>query len=423
MTERPDRGRVAGLDGLRGLAALYVLLFHCWLLAFRHFPRNTGPAYLTWAMYGRLSVVFFLALSGFSLALSPAVNQWRLGGAARFLRRRAWRILPAYWAALAFSLAVALFIVPATHKGPPTDRSLVVFGLLLQDFVKARTPNGALWSVAVEAELYLLFPVFLLIRRRLGALVLLAVVTVPVLLLGLAAPHSTPDEGYTGLTPHLAPVFVAGLVAAGVVTARARLRAVPWLWLALAACAPVLLLIYAKGSYWTGHHYFWIDLAITPGLTMLIVAVATRPAAALTRLLSSRPLESLGKISYSLYLIHLPILTVLAKKVAPHVVERGPHTYAFLVVVGMPLSLLVAWLFATVFEIPFQRHRCWRALLTAAHRTLAAIPGAPAALRRGLRVRASGRHGRKSHQLPRRTTGRSRGRNGRRPASAERLWR
>jgi peptidoglycan/LPS O-acetylase OafA/YrhL len=376
---------VAGLDGLRGLAAMYVLLFHSWLLAFRHFPRNTGPAYLTWAMYGRLSVVFFLALSGFSLALSPAMNRWQLGGAVRFLRRRAWRILPAYWAALAFSVVVALLIVPATHKGPPTHRSLAVFGLLLQDFVKARTPNGALWSVAVEVELYLLFPVFLLIRRRLGALVLLAVVSVPVLLAGLAAPHSTPPEGDTGLTWHLIPVFVAGLVAAGVVTASARLRAVPWLWPALAACAPVLLVIYAKGSYWTGHHYFWIDLAITPGLTMLIVAVATRPTGALTRLLSSRPLDGLGKISYSLYLIHLPILTVLAKKVAPHVVARGPHTYAFVVVAGVPLSLLAAWFFAAAFEIPFQRHRSWRALLTAAHRAAPAVPDAPAALRRMLR--------------------------------------
>jgi peptidoglycan/LPS O-acetylase OafA/YrhL len=382
VTEQSDRGRVVGLDGLRGLAALYVLLFHSWLLAFRHFPRNTGPAYLTWAMYGRLSVVFFLVLSGFSLALFPAANQWRLGGTARFLRRRAWRILPAYWAALAISLVVAVFIAAATHKGPPNHRSLAVFGLLLQDFVKARTPNGALWSVAVEAELYLLFPLFLLIRRRLGALMLLAVVTVPVLLLSLTAPHGTPPEGDTGLTPHLAPVFVAGLVAAGVVTASARFRALPWLWLALAACAPVLLLIYAKGSYWTGHHYFWIDLAITPGLTMLIVAVATRPAGALTRLLSSRPLARLGKISYSLYLIHLPILTVLAKKVAPHHVERGPHTYAFLVVVGVPLSLLAAWLFAAVFEIPFQRHRSWRDLAAAARRTLTAVPGRTALARR-----------------------------------------
>jgi peptidoglycan/LPS O-acetylase OafA/YrhL len=374
VTERPERGRLAGLDGLRGLAALYVLLFHSWLLAFRHFPRNTGPAYLTWAMYGRLSVVFFLALSGFSLALSPAMNRWQLGGAVRFLRRRAWRILPAYWAALAFSLVVAVFLVPATHKGPPTHRSLAVFGLLLQDFVKARTPNGALWSVAVEVELYLLFPLFLLIRRRLGAIVLLAAVTVPVLLIGLAAPRFTPPEGDTGLTPHLAPVFVAGLVAAGVVTASARVRGAPWQWLGLAACVPVLLVIHAKGSYWTGHHYFWVDLAITPGLTMLIVGVATRPAGALTRLLSSRPLDGLGKISYSLYLIHLPILTVLAKKVAPHFVARGPHTYAFVVLLGVPLSLLAARIFAAVFEIRFQRHRSWRALATRFSARAGAVP-------------------------------------------------
>jgi peptidoglycan/LPS O-acetylase OafA/YrhL len=364
---------------LRGLAALYVLLFHAWLLSFQFFPRNTGPAYLTWAMYGRLSVVFFLALSGFSLALSPAMNQWRLGGTARFLRRRAWRILPAYWAALAFSLVVAVFVVKATHTGPPNHRSAAVFGLLLQDFIRARTPNGALWSVAVEVELYLLFPVFLLIRRRLGAVALLAVVTVPVLLLAVAAPRLTPHEGDTGLTSHLAPVFVAGIIAAGVVTASARVRAVPWLWLALAACAPVLLLIYVKGSYWTGHHYFWVDLAITPGLTMLIVAVATGRAAALTRCLSSWPLERLGRISFSLYLIHLPILTVLAKKVAPHYAERGPHTYVFVVVVGLPLSLVAAWLFAAVFEFPFQRHRSWRALLAAFSGALAALRRSPAA--------------------------------------------
>jgi peptidoglycan/LPS O-acetylase OafA/YrhL len=342
--------RVAGLDGLRGLAALYVMLFHAWLLSFKHFPHNTGPAYLTWAMYGRLSVVFFLALSGFSLALGPAADQWRLGGVARFLRRRAWRILPAYWAALAFSLLIA-YQVPASHKGEPTHRSIAVFGLLLQDVFHAKTPNGAFWSVAVEAELYLLFPLFLLIRRRLGAVVLLAAITVPLLAYGVV--RGVPPEGDTGLTWHLAPVFVAGLVAAGI---KAKL---PWHWLSAAAILPVLYLIHHKGSYWTGHHYFWVDLAITPGLTMLILAAANG------RLPWLRRLDGLGKISYSLYLIHLPILTVLAKKVAPHYAEKGPHTWIFVVVVGVPVSLAAAWLFAHLFELPFQRYRSWRALAAA----------------------------------------------------------
>jgi peptidoglycan/LPS O-acetylase OafA/YrhL len=335
------------------------MLFHSWLLAFRHFPHNTGPSYLTWSMYGRLSVVLFLALSGFSLALGPAADRWRLGGAGRFLRRRAWRILPAYWAALAFSLLIA-YHVPASHKGEPTHRSIAVFGLLLQDVFPAKTPNGALWSVAVEVELYLLFPLLLVVRRRLGAVALLAAVTVPVIAYGVL--HGVPKEGDTGLTLHLAPVFVAGVAAAGVMGAPDRWRAAPWHWLAAAATLPVLYVIHVKGSYWTGHHYFWVDLAITPGLTMLILAVATGRAAVLTRLLSSRPLHQLGRISYSLYLIHLPILTVLAKRVAPHFAEKGPHTYVFVVVVGVPLSLFAAWLFAHVFELPFQRYRSWREL-------------------------------------------------------------
>ena len=138
---------------------------------------------------------------------------------------------------------------------------------------------------------------------------------------------------------------------------------------------------------WTGHHYFWIDLAITPGLTMLIVAVASRSAPWLTRLLASRPLHRLGRISYSLYLIHLPILTVLAKKVAPHYAEKGPHTWVFVVVVGVPVSLVVAWLFAQVFELPFQRHRSWDALLATARDHLA---GARARLA-GVRDRLAGR--------------------------------
>jgi peptidoglycan/LPS O-acetylase OafA/YrhL len=241
----------------------------------------------------------------------------------------------------------------------------------MQDVVKARTPNGAFWSVAVEVELYLLFPLFLLIRRRLGALVLLAVALLPAALYAVTAPHHTPPEGDTGLTPHLIPVFVAGLLAAGAMTASARVRALPWHWMAALAVAPVLYLIHRKGSYWTGHHYFWVDLAITPGLTMLIVAVATGRAARLTRLLDSGPLRRLGAISYSLYLVHLPILTVLAKKVAPRYVgAHGPHTYAFVVVIGVPLSLVAAGLFANVFELPFQRHRSWGALTAAARRAL-----------------------------------------------------
>ncbi|MFE3264952.1 MULTISPECIES: acyltransferase family protein [unclassified Streptomyces] len=352
-----------GLDGLRGLTALYVVLFHCWLLAFPGFPRNSGPSWLGWLMYGRLAVVLFLTLSGFSLALSAARRGWRSGSLAGFLRRRAWRILPPYWAALVFSLAVARWVVPASHFGPPTGASVLVYGLVAQDMITAPTPNGAFWSIGVEAELYLVFPLLLLIRRRLGAVVLLAGVTLLVVAHGLTANGGTPVEGLNGLTPNLAPVFVAGLVGAGVVVASERVRRLPWHWAAALAALPVLALIVVKGPVWTVDHYFWVDLAVVPAMTLLLVAVSTGRPDVLTRLLSTRPVRALGDFSYSLYLVHLPIVMVVVREVAPHVVSAGLPTFWFTLLLGVPASVLGAWLFSEVFEMPFKRNRSWKSLL------------------------------------------------------------
>ncbi|MER5532693.1 acyltransferase family protein [Streptomyces mirabilis] len=366
--ERPEtrgRGQVLGLDGLRGLAALYVLLFHCWLLTMPGFPENSGPAWLGWLMYGRLAVVFFLVLSGFSLAISPARNGWHLGGVSRFLRRRAWRILPPYWAALALSLAVAWFVVPASHLGPPTGASILVYGFVVQDVFTAPTPNGAFWSIGVEAELYLVFPLLLLVRRRLGAVVLVASVTLLVIARGLLAPNASPVEGVNWLTPNLAPVFVAGLVGAGIVVAPEKIRRLPWHWLAALAALPVVALVAVKRSVWTVDHYFWIDLAVAPAMTMMIVAVATGRPAALMRLLATRPMRGLGDFSYSLYLVHLPIVMIVCRKVAPHFVSPGLPAFWFTLTLALPASVLGAWVFAKLFELPFKRNRSWKSMFSA----------------------------------------------------------
>ncbi|MFK0024573.1 acyltransferase family protein [Streptomyces sp. NPDC090798] len=366
--ERPEtRGRhqVLGLDGLRGLAALYVVFFHCWLLTMPGFPENSGPAWLGWLMYGRLAVVFFLVLSGFSLAISPARNGWQLGGVSRFLRRRAWRILPPYWAALALSLAVARFVVPASHFGPPTGSSILVYGFLVQDIFTAPTPNGAFWSIGVEAELYLVFPLLLLVRRRLGAVVLVAGVTLLVVVRGLLAPNASPVEGVNWLTPNLAPVFVAGLVGAGIVVATEKVRRLPWHWLAALAALPVVALVVIKGSAWTVDHYFWVDLAVAPAMTMIIVAVATGRPAVLMRLLATRPMRGLGDFSYSLYLVHLPIVMIVCRKVAPRFVSPGLPAFWFTLTLALPASVLGAWLFAKLFELPFKRNRSWKSMFSA----------------------------------------------------------
>jgi peptidoglycan/LPS O-acetylase OafA/YrhL len=327
--------RVAGLDGLRGLAALYVVLHHCWLLCYPGYPANTGPAWGGWLIHGRLAVVAFIVLSGFSLAIAPARDGWRLGGARRFARRRARRILPAYWAALLVSLAVATLAGPLPMVHPADGRAVLVYAFLLQDFVAAPAPNGAFWSIAVEAALYLVFPLLLLVRARFGAVATMAVACLPVIIAGPARS--------TGFTWEMAPVFTLGILAAGVAARPPRL---PWWWLTGLAAAPVLVVIGWRGPVWTERHYLWIDLAVGPAFALLLIAVATGRSPAVNRLLTARPAALLGGCSYSLYLLHVPVIALVSR----HLHGSFPATVA----VAAPAAVLTATLFARLFEQPFR---------------------------------------------------------------------
>ena len=77
VSARPA-SRLHGLDGIRGVAALFVVLHHCWLLSFPGYPSDTGPWWLGWLIYGHFAVVVFIVLSGFSLSIAPARSGWQL---------------------------------------------------------------------------------------------------------------------------------------------------------------------------------------------------------------------------------------------------------------------------------------------------------------------------------------------------------
>ncbi|MEV6040254.1 acyltransferase family protein [Nonomuraea sp. NPDC051941] len=361
--ERPaTRRRLTGLDGLRGLAALFVVLHHCWLLSFPGFPVNDAPWWTGWLLYGHFAVVVFIVLSGFSLAISPARSGWQLGGIPTFLNRRAWRILPPYWAALAFSLVIAWTVIPQPGQQTPTGQSALIYGLLLQDVFGSPSPNGALWSIAVEAQLYLVFPLMLLVLRKMGAAVMLGAVTLIVVAVGALAPSVPAVDLLMRLTPQFAVLFAVGAVCAGVVRAQERTERLPWHWFAAAAAVPVLLLIVVAGPVWVVANFFWVDLAVGPAAGLLLTGVATGKPVWLVRLLDTRPLRRLGSFSYSLYLIHSPLVVMINRLVvAPHV-PPGMPTFLLTLALAVPVSVGTAWLFASVFELPFQRHRSWRGL-------------------------------------------------------------
>lgn len=349
-----DDHRLPALDGIRGLAALYVVVHHCHLLAFPGYPADTGPRWLGWLIHGRLAVVVFIVLSGFSLALAPARHAWRLDGTLAYARRRARRILPAYWAALTVSALIAAAVPALPLSEPPTMGSVLVYGLLLQDVIAAPAPNGAFWSIAVEATLYLVFPLLLLARRRLGPVATLAVVVAPVVAAGLLWPGWSTAARATGYTLEMAPLFTLGVLAAGIVAAGERARSLPWLGLSALAAAPVLTLIVLHDSVWTVSRYYWLDLAAGPAIALFLAALATRRPARLIRMLESSPLVALGGFSYSLYLIHMPIVALISTQlVTPHT-GPGRTGFAITAALALPACLAASRLFAGLFESPFR---------------------------------------------------------------------
>jgi peptidoglycan/LPS O-acetylase OafA/YrhL len=369
------RERLAGLDGIRGLAALFVVLNHVFERAFPGYPADRAPFWAAPFIYGRFAVVVFIVLSGFSLALSPARQGWHLDSLGRFALRRVRRILPPYWAALAFSVAVAWLVLPPPGQGLPSARSVVVNGLLVQNLVSAPSPNRAFWSLAVEAQLYILFPLLLLTVRRRGAAVMVAAVTLVVAGIGIIAPHVPRLAVFVAESaPDLAALFAVGTLAAGIVRASEARRSWNWPTLALIALVPVGATIWLAGTVWTLDHLLWVDLMLGPAIGCLLAGIAVGRPATLVRLLDAKPLRTLGLSSYSLYLTHGPIVVVVYELIVARIVGHGASAFLLAVGLTLPLAVLFANGFASVFERPIRTDASLRpARVRAAVRRAAAV--------------------------------------------------
>ena len=373
--------RVAGLDGIRGLAAVFVVLNHVFQRAWPGYPVNPAPFWAAEFDYGRFAVIVFIAVSGFSLGLAPARQGWRFDSLATFAHRRAWRILPPYWAALGFSLVMTWYVLAQPGWARPDGKSVLVYGLLVQDAVPVGIPNRAFWSIAIEAQLYVLLPALLVMIRRTSAFAMAAMVAAIVVSVGLLAPHSMLlYDAVIRFVPDLAVLFAVGVLAAGIVTAGDRIRRQPWGWYSLFAVAPVLLILSVKGASWSNDNLFWVDLAWAPAIGCFLAALGTSRPRPLIRVLDARALRSLGSFSYSLYLTHAPIVIAVSFGLVLGRVAPGTPTFLVLVAILLPVTIGFARVFAAVFELPFQRHRGWaslRAAVNAARRPARTCEPAP----------------------------------------------
>jgi peptidoglycan/LPS O-acetylase OafA/YrhL len=351
--------RLVELDGVRGLAALAVMCGH-WLVAapasapgavngivmaglntFGHTPLAAFVA-------GSQMVILFFVLSGMVLALPRFAGKKIPYG--RYLLARALRLYPAAWAAAGLAVLVFLFVPHALPGSTPWLRdqfnaplpssSVFHFVGLILPFDPTRF-DPPLWSLEQELRLSLLLPLLVLLVRRYHAPVMFFVAT----LLIVEGTASTQVLSSWRWTPVAAGCFLLGIL-----LARHR-EALNDLWAGMSALARRLVGLGILLSFWIPERFshlgvdnrFLFNLIPALGACAFLVA-AQGPG--LRRRLSARVPAWLGRISFSLYVVHLVVLRLLLG-LAPAgvpVIDIAPA--------GIALSLGLATLMQHYIEAP-----------------------------------------------------------------------
>ncbi len=332
-----ERLQLDFIDGLRALAALYIVFHHCFVVADYTLPG------LSFFEHGHDVVAVFIAISGFCLAL-PLAQQgdWKLQ-TRRFFRRRARRILPPYFATLVFALLIALAwsyrSYPQDHAGVPiTWLSVVSHIFLFQNWIPADvfTLDGPLWSIAVECQIYLVFPLLVLLWRRAGKWA--------ALLITFVVAH-----GLLYLVHHRGSVNFLFLFAEGVLGAELAFSNQYRRWL-----GPGILLCLI--GYLLTDQYRR-DIFTGLGIGLLMTYLVQNREHWGNRLLGWKPLAWIGTFSYSIYLLH-SFFQVLVHRWAfsagvKSLTESRPAMLALMVFLVSPIAVVASYGFHLLFERPF----------------------------------------------------------------------
>jgi peptidoglycan/LPS O-acetylase OafA/YrhL len=304
---------INALDGIRGVAILMVLGGHA-------FGRRGGLA---------LGVDVFFVLSGFLITSLLLSEHDRYGHIAlrSFYRRRAFRLLPALYAQIAILVVVLGALVAAGRDGrlltdflsAAATASIYVGNLAAAFHVPTEMPHryGYYWSLAQEEQFYLLWPpllIWLLARKRLRAIYVVAIA------IALA---------------HLTSIACGCLVGVAYTYARLPLRMLRLVApLALIGCITIVSV--------PPFDYRWLYdgsmTAFSVACAIFLLAACSGAAGWLAKPLEISPLRWTGKISYSLYLWHIPLLVAFG-------------------LAGIPLAFGVAAASRRYVEEPFLRRR------------------------------------------------------------------
>ncbi len=316
-----ERERLDYIDGLRGIAVLMVVVIHSSSYDFGTQPPHMSVFRIVFtllASQGYEGVSLFLVLSGFCLAL-PAFRRQAAGrddwfSLRHFAVRRCWRILPPYYAALLLSVLLAFAagrpLTAVDVTAYPGILDIAAHAILIQNLTPyLQSINGPFWSLALEWQWYAAFPAVLYGMLRWPRLMLAAC-----LALACAWHVLTHDAGFAfGQASTVLPgrlfEFACGVAVARVVTSAwkppRRFSTVLWWVFAMPLWIALLPPVYAVLPLVLGP--IQPLMGISFGALVLLGIHSPR----VRWLLSLRPLTKLGLASYSVYLIHAPVIALI----------------------------------------------------------------------------------------------------------------
>lgn len=358
--------RVECLDGLRGLAALWVLLGHCVILSGLSLPVIDKPD---------LGVDLFMMLSGFLMVfhyrLRAAREPWTEAGTwLKFWARRYFRIAPLYYLMLALALAAGSAIlgwraesdsfvhIPLQAPQSYLDTSLAniathvtfLFGLMPAYVLRTPLPD---WSLGLEMQFYAVFPALMLMTRRLGWTGSIILICLAAAIVTHATWHYSLHYALPSFLPLKIDIFLAGMLLAESCR-QGRWTAGLYLLLALVLA---LQPFQGEGSL--------LRLAVREILVLTFFALVLHrflPAplgngiGKVAAMLGKNPFRWMGDVSYSVYLLHLPILAPIIAFLVSHYGHgiSASTRCAILFLTASAVVYPLSWLTYRFIEIPGQ---------------------------------------------------------------------
>lgn len=381
--------RLPGIDGLRAVAALWVVAFH--MEAFSHAQFAHVPGLNLFLRSGSTGVSLFLVISGFCLYIPFAGGRTHRFQARQFFFRRCRRLMPAYYTSLALVLVLNLgagvwlgfhALSPSTALWQAVTHAALFHTLFPNTFYAL---NGAYWSLGLEWQLYLSLPLLIWGIRKFGiARTVAAVVACNIiygLILGMLIHRGIVVRGSvlaTVVLPNELPgrwaEFAFGMLAAELYATGQIHRWKQW-GRKVHFVVPLLIPVFVLVSLWPGVQGMMGGAGrhIAYGLVFFcLVSLVTESNNIVSRIASWTPLVALGTMSYSLYLIHQPLVQGFAYVARVHA-HTSPQQTFFVLVALVPFIIFLAWVLFMAVERRTMTHK--RATKSAPRESVAVVVG------------------------------------------------